>query len=329
METRTSETPALPPPPRVIAALVNGFNTIAANVWVIVFPLVVDLFLWLGPRLAADPLFAPLVQALPEIQSQLPAGQMQEITQVFNQLQSGLNLFSVLRTFPLGIFSLMSVNISLISPLGERASLVFPSSLTTVGAILLLNFLGWVAGAIYFYTVSRVVFKQIPGSGMFRAVLQAVLLSIGWMIAFFIAYFFIVLGAMLVLMLNTAIRTLIFLLLSVPAAWIIMVVFFSFYGIFAKSQNLLSSVGASIRLLRYALPPLGWFSMLAFFISQGMDTIWRMAPATSWMAVVGILGHAFVSTSLLAASFIYYRDLSIWVEAALKFFSQSKSSVKA
>lgn len=36
------------------------------------------------------------------------------------------------------------------------------------------------------------------------------------------------------------------------------------------------------------------------------------------MFLVGILGHAFVTTALLAASFIYYRDMSVWLHALLK-----------
>jgi hypothetical protein len=32
------------------------------------------------------------------------------------------------------------------------------------------------------------------------------------------------------------------------------------------------------------------------------------------MMLVGIAGHAFVTTALLAASFIYYRDMNAWLE---------------
>jgi hypothetical protein len=35
------------------------------------------------------------------------------------------------------------------------------------------------------------------------------------------------------------------------------------------------------------------------------------------MALVGIAGHAFITTSLLAASFIYYRDMQVWLQTVL------------
>jgi len=62
---------------------------------------------------------------------------------------------------------------------------------------------------------------------------------------------------------------------------------------------------------------MGWFALIAIVISQGMDLIWLIPSADNWMALVGIFGHAFISTGLLAASFIFYRDMSTWVDEAL------------
>jgi hypothetical protein len=42
------------------------------------------------------------------------------------------------------------------------------------------------------------------------------------------------------------------------------------------------------------------------------------------MTLVGILGHAFVSTSLLAASFIFYQDMQTWIEAALQWMKTNQ-----
>ena len=36
------------------------------------------------------------------------------------------------------------------------------------------------------------------------------------------------------------------------------------------------------------------------------------------MSLVGIAGHAFVTTGLLAASFVYYRDAMRWVQEFLQ-----------
>jgi hypothetical protein len=36
------------------------------------------------------------------------------------------------------------------------------------------------------------------------------------------------------------------------------------------------------------------------------------------MTLIGIGGHAFITTGLLAASFIYYRDMSAWLQTVFE-----------
>lgn len=331
MESRTPQLPSLPPPPGAVAALINGFNAIAGNVAVILFPVALDLFFWLGPRLKADTLLAPLMQVLPDVQAQAPADQARLITQFVTDFHDGVNLFSVFRTFPMGVFSLMSTNITVKSPLGTRLALDLPGWLVAFGLLLVLTFLGWLAGSLYFRSVSRVALKLADGPGLLHSMLHGSLLSITWMLLFAVANFPFLILLWIVAMLDPLLRTILLVLLSIPAAWILLAIYYSFYGIFANTQNAFSSTRHSFRMLRYGLPPLGWFTMLTVLIGQGMDVLWRAAPPDSWMMAVGILGHAFVSTSLLAASFIYYRDMNVWIETALQWLkkNQNKSSAQA
>jgi len=306
--------------------MVNGFNAVANNISVILFPVILDLFLWLGPRLKVDALLAPIVEALPDIQSQIPADQARVFTQLVTDFQNGFNLFSSLRTFPLGVFSLMSTNIAASSPLGMRAAVDTPGLLTAFGAVLLLTFVGWMAGSLYFRAVSRVALNLQKEPGIFRVMLQAGLLSLVWMFFFTVANVPMLILLWLMSMLNAVLSSLLFIVLSVPIAWFLLGVYYSFYGIFSGSKNFFDSTRASLRMLRYGLPPLGWFTMLAILISQGMDMLWRVAPPGSWMMGIGILGHAFISTGLLAASFIYYRDINVWIETALQWINKKKKS---
>jgi hypothetical protein len=330
METRTPELPSLPPPPRAVTSLIKGFNSIAGNVAVILFPAALDIFLWLGPRLKIDTLLAPIIQSMPDIQSQVQPDQARLFTQFLSEFQNGLNLFTAFRTFPLGVFSLMSTNFSVTSPLGMRAFLNVSNWLAAVAIVLVLTAFGWVAGSLYFRSVSRVALKQNSGPSVFRGLLQSVLLSFVWMVFFFFANLPLLVLMMVLTMMDATVRTIIIIILSIPAIWVLLAIFYSFYGIFANAQNAFTSTRNSIRMLRFGLPPLGWFTMLIILISQSMDLLWRAAPPDSWMMGVGILGHAFVSTSLLAASFIFYRDLSVWIDTALQWFkNQNKSSARA
>jgi hypothetical protein len=49
-----------------------------------------------------------------------------------------------------------------------------------------------------------------------------------------------------------------------------------------------------------------------FVLTQGLDILWRIPPSNSWLTLLGIAGHAFVTTGLLSASFVYYRDADRW-----------------
>lgn len=326
MNKRVPELPTLPPPPGAMKALISGFNSIAGNAGLILFPVLFDVFLWLGPRLKADGLIQPLMDSIPDIKSQLPADQFQLFTQYFTEFRNGLNLFTVTRTMPLGVFSLMSTSLSTSTPLGSREAVGSTSFLVVFGSILLLTVIGWIFGSLFFRSVANAALKQTEKPGVFRTVLHGVLLSGLWMLLIILSYLPIIIIVFLVSMLDGIIKTILLIILSIPAAWILLMIYYSFFGIFSNSQNAISSTRTSIRLLRYGLPPLGWFTMLVILISQVMDMLWRAAPADSWMMGVGIFGHAFVSTSLLAASFIYFRELNSWIETALEWVQQQKKS---
>jgi hypothetical protein len=57
--------------------------------------------------------------------------------------------------------------------------------------------------------------------------------------------------------------------------------------------------------------------MIVMLLSKGLDLLWLAPPETSWMTLVGVVGHAFITTGLLASSFIYYRDADHWVRNVL------------
>jgi hypothetical protein len=60
------------------------------------------------------------------------------------------------------------------------------------------------------------------------------------------------------------------------------------------------------------LPTTVLFVLSVFVLVQGLDILWRIPPTDSWLTLLGIAGHAFVTTGLLSASFVYYRDADRW-----------------
>ena len=317
IETKNAEFP--PKPPGAINALLNGFNAIASNIPVILFPALLDVFLWLGPRLKVYALFSPAIQDLMDFQKQalLPSLAItpDEIAKI-SKAWADFNLFSLLRTYPLGIFSLMPGNRSGASPFGARIDWEIPNLLVLISASFLLVCAGLFIGSLYFYFVSRVALKSTTGPSIFRATFHSLIVwSALTAISYFVAIPVLAIGAFLLS--NEIVTLLLFLLLAWPATWLGLMVFFSTHGIFILSKNAFSTITHNFRILRYGMPPMGWFALMAIIISQGMDLIWLNPTTDTWMALVGILGHAFISTGLLAASFIFYRDMNNWVDEAL------------
>jgi hypothetical protein len=95
-------------------------------------------------------------------------------------------------------------------------------------------------------------------------------------------------------------------------------IFFAPHGIFLRGQNAFYSIYASLRLTRFTMPTSSMFVLAVFVISQGLNYLWAVPADDSWMTLVGIVGHAFVTTALLASSFIYYRDMNAWLETVFE-----------
>jgi hypothetical protein len=48
--------------------------------------------------------------------------------------------------------------------------------------------------------------------------------------------------------------------------------------------------------------------LVVMLVGGGTNQLWRLADDGSWLTMVSIAGHAFVSTGLAAAIFVFYRD---------------------
>jgi hypothetical protein len=75
---------------------------------------------------------------------------------------------------------------------------------------------------------------------------------------------------------------------------------------------------SGFQLTRFTLPSSSLFVLLVFLVGSGLNSLWSVPAEDSWLAGIGILGHAFITTALLASSFVYYRDMTAWVQTVLE-----------
>jgi len=100
--------------------------------------------------------------------------------------------------------------------------------------------------------------------------------------------------------------------------WLAFPLIFSAHGIYVNHQSALASVKRSMVMTRMTLPTTALFILSIFVISEGLNILWRVPPENSWLTLLGVSGHAFITSALLAASFIYYRDADLWTQGTLR-----------
>jgi hypothetical protein len=327
----TSPLESLPPPPGVVGSLRAGFDAIASNFLVILFPLALDLWLWLGPHLSLEKFFMPILADYSKIAGAggVPVTDIDNAMKIYVALFHEFNMFSMLRAFPIGIFSLMTGIMPLETPFGGTTVWQVGTATGLLASLLGLTLAGWLGGGLFFYWVSVIVTPAQEGRiRSLQAVLQTVLFSLVWVVVLFILSMPIMLVIYLLFALSPSLAQGVLLFLGFLSLWLLVPLFFSPHGIFIKKQNALVSIVNSMRMARFTLPTSSMFVLSTLLLGIGLNFLWSVPPEDSWMMLVGIFGHAFVTTALLAASFIYYRDMTAWLEIALERFKTNTTTTR-
>jgi hypothetical protein len=318
----SSDLHILPAPPSLMKSLMAGFDAITNHIGLILFTVVMDLFLWLGPRLN----IANLFQGVVEQAASFPEAANPDVMNALLEVANDFNLFSVLRTFPVGVSSLMASLAPGATPLGDPVIWALNSFGEAFGWWLLLILIGTVFGSLYFTFVSQAVLQedahwQEALALWPRNIVQVVWLTIFWSALVFSA--FMVFGCFLsALMLGgigmEQLSLFAMLIFAGFFLWALVPLLFSSHGIFVNRNSMWESMKKSVNITRMTLPTTILLFLSIFLLSEGLRLLWSVPPSDSWFVLVGIAGHAFVTTSLLAGSFIYYRDADYWLQEMLQ-----------
>lgn len=330
-------------PPQIIQSLVSGFNIVANNIYLILLPILLDLLLWFGPHLRVKTLLQPAVQDMMELMRTTGSIEMRpmldSLETIWKLFLDQYNVFSALSTFPVGTPSLLAGQFPIRTPLGIP-QLVEVNSL---GQFVLtwfgLTLIGFILGSFYFSIIAHqvtnlpvsifrlkadgepepVMTAAVPPSvyslkNLFWETLQALALILLLVLILMVLGIPTVLLTSFVAIISPVVAQIILLLISFSLIWFLIPLVFAPFGIFLYHQNLFQAVMNSIRVVRYVLPGTGFFLLIAIVIYQGLGMLWRTAPDNSWMVLIGIFGNAFISTGLLAGSFIFYRNGLTYVQ---------------
>ncbi len=313
---------SIPEPPKTLKSIRIGFDAITQHVGLILFPLILDLIIWFAPHVRIKRQIEGLVTSFFSVSS-LDNAELNELLQasreVWTVLAERFNLVVALRSFPVGIFSLLSSLLPVKTPFGEPVFVEVKDPGTALLIVLFFLLMGMILGVFYYACVNRAaLFDEVRWQDILAQwpwlVKHTLLLSLIWF-ALFLGISF--LGGCFitgVAFISTSFAQVAFLLFSMVYIWMLFPLFFSPHGIFVEKKKAWRSVYESIRMTTLSFLQTGFFIILAVLITQGLDVIWQVPPEDSWLMLISITGHAFVSTGVLAASFVFYQDMNRWIK---------------
>ena len=312
-------------PPKLIPTLLAGFNTVANNIGLILFPLGLDLLIWFGPQLKLEKLLKPIYAQAIQTLIAYNSSEMRELLESsmieMEALLSRINLTNNLSTFPIGIPSLLSGQGVENTPIGSPLIYDVPSFGLIFFLTLFFLILGFILGCLYLSAIaystskkSEKVTLEILGMKLLRGIGLSIVLILTILVLVLPALFVVSLFSLF----SPVLSQVVLLISTFVLIWLIIPMIFSPHGIFANNMGIIQSILYSIRVVRSYLPGTGMFLLAAILIAQGLDLLWIAAPTDSWLTLIGITGHAFIYTALIASSFIYYQKSSEWTTELLE-----------
>ncbi len=331
METR--DIPETTPVPGIIKILGEGCNLVASKVYLMAAPLILDLFLLFGPKLRITEYFQPMFDtAFSQLLSSASVGRQQlEISiEILRHALSSVNLFGFLQVYPIGVRVLLSSS-GAETPLGNSAEIQLTSLLQIIPIIIGLMILGVLLGSLYYSLTAAAAAKENGGFSWQRfgnQLLNVILLYIAMIVV--LAVLAVPAGCLMSLsfMISPILYQIFTLILIAVSCWVIIPLFYIPQAIFVKDLDFPNAVKESFRLSSWAGTLTIRFILLSLVLSFGLDMIWTIADQSSWLILVSIFGHAFVTTALLAASFMLFRDLEKWQEENRSFLDWRKANLR-
>lgn len=302
----------------VIGCLAAGFEILGRHLWLAALPVLLDLLLWLGPRLSIAPLLQGFVALLTAQPAPDPttARQVTQAVQLLEQFGEQFNLLSLLSALPLlNVPSLLARRApGMVSPLGEPHVLAVTSILTLMTWGVVLVPIGLALGFLYLNGLAHCVRAMhsptltpphSPGVGkLIRVFLFAAgVLMLG---AVFILLWLLLMGTAVAL--APLLGLLVWALSVGLGSYIVLHLLFVVPGVLVGGRGLLRATWESVVLMQTQLPSVVGLVVLVLIIYEGLGFVWSLPSSDSWSLLIGVLGNGCIATGLTAATFVFYQE---------------------
>jgi hypothetical protein len=322
-----------------IDALFAGFELVFRQPWILLVPIALDLFLWLGPQIHAKPIFDQLLSILNASAAQSGSPDTQQALDAFKSAFQAageqFNVFSFVAMFGMGIPTIMPI----VDP--PPVDLFKPAVLFSIedqsvflGWFVLFALVGVLLGSIYLAGIARAV-KREPGNmlsflpetvrSFARVLMLVVALGLGGLVLM-IPF---ALGALLVSLLSPGLGVFFILAIWLVLMWAALYLSFAVPSIFVSGVGVQKSILNSITVFRYNFWSAIGLVFLVVVIQMGFSIIWQQFQDSTAGLIVDMLANAVLGTALVAAMMLFYYDRFTWLTAVReRIREQHRPSIK-
>lgn len=306
--------PIISPFSIVLTSLKAGFEFATRYWWLAIFPFLLDLLFWLGPRLSVAKLWEQSLKDLGITTATIDSTLGGNLAVGSQELIKSINLMTLLSPPIFGLPTLMSI--------APKKLPITPLELdVTANAnffliYLLLTVTGIVISGLHLSFIAFLVKpeQEVTGAAFgrvyFPKITRYILFALLALVLLFIALIPTSIVFALTTLIHPILMTISVVFLFTFLTW--MTIFFAFAipNLFLRTTPLLNNFTASITFMRkqilVALP----FVLSTIIITQTTTYLWQIADGGSWLTLVNLVGHAYVGTALIAATFLFYQERS-------------------
>jgi hypothetical protein len=319
----------------IIDTLSSAFDRVTKRPWLALVPMLLNIGIWIGPKLSISELTKQIVLALPsapELGSQYEQS-MEVLIDWLADLGAQANLLSALSMGALGLPSLTSASAPPVTLLSATQRLIEIQTWSTFfGLVALFAVLGLLLGCFCLSLIAQEARDEDLDWGR---VLTVTLRSWARLVALSLLVLIIVataamgtsIASSLLMLANPGFAWFALNLFSLALVWVLLYAAIVFYfapkAIILDDTGILLSLWYSFNVVRRNLLPTMGFILLINVIQTGLLYIWRALAVSTVGTLAGIAGNAYISVGLVMASFVFYRDRFVaWQEAR----AQAKAS---
>jgi len=301
-------------PPGIMPTFAAGLDLVSKHLWLLVVPVVLDLFLWLGTRLGAKVFMDEMISFWQQ-EDVLLMTLDPEMIELMMTFATRTNLFATLSLPMIGVPTFMAGITPEVTPI-QTAVLEVDSIGGVVLSIMLLSVVGLFITAVYYnliaYAIRRNMDDDMPVPALLarigRSWLLLLLMGVLITVALFILYIPIVLLAAAFAAISSALGGMIAVFAPVILFSILIQFIFVPHGLILHDRPLVKAMLESSLIIRK-----NWMGCITLLftivlINYLMSNIMVLADSGTWLTGASIVGHAFVATAMITAVFIFYHD---------------------